>query len=233
MEGGDNVGANNDVGGGASSGAAADPSTPSDGAAAAASGGVVDNSSPVVEDGGNSLTATTLTVQSENGTPVTVKIVKTAAGNRAKRSWIWQVMQEFKPSINGKNVICSACKHLMSWVSTSGTTGMTQHYGKKHPALYAQIMKKHTTPANAKTNVSVAIGKLIVVYLVLFAGAVTVVSLSLSLIMFFRRVLLLLCSKLMFSVLFYLFIVPLLSRGENEKTKKRKKEEQNKVPHLW
>ena len=123
MEGGDNVGgANNDVGGGASWGAAADPSTPSDGAAAAAGGGVVDNSSPVVEDG-NGLTATTQTVHSENTTPVTVKIVKTAAGNRAERSWIWQVMHEFKPSINGKNVICSACKHLMSWVSTSGTTG--------------------------------------------------------------------------------------------------------------
>ena len=113
MEGDDNVGgANNDVvGGGASSGAAADPSTPSDGAAAAAGGGgVVDNSSAVEEDG-NGLTATTQTVHSENGTPVTVKIVKTAAGNRAKRSWIWQVIHKFKPSINGKNMICSACKH--------------------------------------------------------------------------------------------------------------------------
>ena len=79
MEGGDNnVGvANNDESGGASSGATADPSAPSD-------GGVVDNSSLVVEDG-NGLTATTQTVHSENGTPVTVKIVKTAAGNRAKR----------------------------------------------------------------------------------------------------------------------------------------------------
>ena len=54
------------------------PSVPSDGAAAAAGGGsVVDNSCPVVEDG-NGLTATTQTVHSENnGTPVTVKIVKT------------------------------------------------------------------------------------------------------------------------------------------------------------
>ena len=128
MAGSDNVGvANNDVGGGASSDAAVDPSTPSDGAAAAAGGGVVDNSSAVVKDG-NGLTATTQTVHSENDTPVTVKIVKTAAGNRAKRSWIWQVMHEFKPSINGKNVICSACKHLMSWVSTSGTTGTLIFY---------------------------------------------------------------------------------------------------------
>ena len=125
MEVGDNVGgANNDVGGGASSGTTADPSTPSDGAAAAAGGGdIVDNnSSPVVEDG-NGLTAITQAVHSENGTPFRVKIVKTAAGNRAKSSLIWQVMHEFKPSINGKNVICSACKRLMSWVSTSGTTG--------------------------------------------------------------------------------------------------------------
>ena len=76
----------------------------------------------MVEDG-NGLTATTQTVLSENGTPVTVKIVKTAAGNRAKKSWIWQVMNELKPSINGENVTCSACKHLMSWVSTTGTTG--------------------------------------------------------------------------------------------------------------
>ena len=111
------------MGGGASLGAAADPSTPSDGAAAAVGGGgVVDNSSPVVEDC-NGLTATTQMVHSENGTPVTVKVVKTAAGNRAKRSSIWQVIHEFKPSIKGKNVICSACIHLMSWVSTSGTTG--------------------------------------------------------------------------------------------------------------
>ena len=44
---------------------------------------------------------------------------------------------------------------------------MTQHYdGKKHPALYAQIMK-HTTLANAKANVSAAIGELIVVYCLL------------------------------------------------------------------
>ena len=56
---------------------------------------------------------------SENGTPVTVKIVKTAAGNRAKRSWIWQVMYEFKPSFNGKNVICSACKHHIGQLNSS------------------------------------------------------------------------------------------------------------------
>ena len=90
MEGGDKVGgANNDVGEGASSGAATDPSAPSDDAAAAAAdggGGVVDNSSSVVEVG-NGLTATTQTVHSESGTPVSVKVVKTAAGNRAKRSW--------------------------------------------------------------------------------------------------------------------------------------------------
>ena len=165
MEDGDNVGgANNDVGREASSGAAANPSAPSDGAAAAAGGGgVIDNSNPVVE-GGNGLTATTQTVHSENGTPVTLRIVNTAAGNRANRSWIWRVMHELKRSINGENVICSACKHLMSWISTSGTTGITQHYGEKHPALYAQIMKKQTTPANAKANFSAAIGELIVVY---------------------------------------------------------------------
>ena len=43
---------------------------------------------------------------------------------------------------------------------------MTQNYGKKHPALYAQIMK-HATLANAKPNVSAAIGELILVYCLL------------------------------------------------------------------
>ena len=67
-------------------GAAADPSTPSDGAASAAGGGgVVDNNSSAVVEDGNGLTATTQTAHSENGTPVTVQIVKTTAGNRVKR----------------------------------------------------------------------------------------------------------------------------------------------------
>ena len=148
MEGGDIIvgDANNDVGEGASSGAAADLFAPSDDgaavAAAAGGGGVVDNNSSPVVEVGNGFTAITQTVHSENDTPVTVKIVKTAAGNKVKRSWVWQVMHEFKPSINGKNVICSACKHLMSWVSTSRTTGMTQHYGKKHPAPVVPVAQR-------------------------------------------------------------------------------------------
>ena len=44
---------------------------------------------------------------------------------------------------------------------------MAQHYGGKHQALYAQIIKGHATPANAKANVSAAIGELIVVYYLL------------------------------------------------------------------
>ena len=44
---------------------------------------------------------------------------------------------------------------------------MTQHYGKKHPALYMQIMKHTTLLANAKANISAAIGELIVVYCLL------------------------------------------------------------------
>ena len=80
-------------------------------AAAAGGGGVVDNnSSPVVEDG-NGLTATTQTVHSENGTPVTVKIVKTATGNiRVKRSWIWQVMhQREKRDLLGLQTLDELC----------------------------------------------------------------------------------------------------------------------------
>ena len=45
------------------------------------------------------LTVTTQTVHSENSTPVTVKVVKTAAGNRAKRSWVWEVMHEYLLSL--------------------------------------------------------------------------------------------------------------------------------------
>ena len=96
--------------GGASLGAAADSSAPSDGAAAAAGGGgAVGNSSPVVEDG-NGLTSTTQTVHSENGTPVTVKIVNTAAGNRAKRSRIWQVIhQREKHDLLGLQTLDELC----------------------------------------------------------------------------------------------------------------------------
>ena len=39
---------------------------------------------------GNGVTATTQTFHSVNGTPVTVKVVKTAAGDRAKRSRVWR-----------------------------------------------------------------------------------------------------------------------------------------------
>ena len=93
MEGDDNVGgANNDVGEGASSDTAADPSAPGDGAAAAAAagGGVVDNSTLVAEVG-NDLTATRQTVHSENGTPVTVKVVRLqlAIGPRGRGFGKW------------------------------------------------------------------------------------------------------------------------------------------------
>ena len=91
---------------------------------------------------------------------------------------------------------------------------MTQHYyRKKQPALYVQIMKKHTTPADAKANVSAAIGELMVLYCVLMVllslgvkfvrrtavpfgvfwrlSFLLFLSLSLSLFMFSRRALLL------------------------------------------
>lgn len=148
--------------GGEDIGAAVDPFGPGDAAASAAAasaaggdGGGADNnssssSSPAVPQVGDGIAGTTETVHSENGTPFTVKLVKATAGNNAKRSWVWKVMHEFTPSINGKNAFSSVCRHLVGWVSTSGTTGLTLHYKKKHPALYAEMMKKHTTPAQAR-----------------------------------------------------------------------------------
>ena len=62
----------------------------------------------MVEDG-NDLTATIQTVHSENGTPVTVKIVETAAGNRAKRSWIWQVIHQPEKDLLGLQTLDDLC----------------------------------------------------------------------------------------------------------------------------
>ena len=115
MEGGANVGGvNNDVGEGGSP-VVTDPSAESGaGAAAAAAGGGGEDDSPVLGGVVGDGTAPTTTVHSQNGTPFTVTVVPAKAGQQAKRSWIWQVMHEFSPTVAGKNVRCSVCKHLLA-----------------------------------------------------------------------------------------------------------------------
>ena len=85
--------------------------------------------------------ADTSTVRSNNGTEVVVNIVPQTSGKNSKRSWMWQVFREFLPLINGKNVFCTACKHLMLWKAADGTRGMSEHYKKKHPLRYKELMK--------------------------------------------------------------------------------------------
>jgi hypothetical protein len=106
--------------------------------------------------------AETSTLHSNNGTQVVVTIVPQTSGKKTKRSWVWQVCREFKPLINGKNVFCMACKHLMLWKPADGTGGMSSHYKKKHPALYKALMDDHTTTAQGRANVAAAVGEWVV-----------------------------------------------------------------------
>ena len=160
MEGGANVGGvNNDVGEGGSP-VVTDPSAESGaGAAAAAAGGGGEDDSPVLGGVVGDGTAPTTTVHSQNGTPFTVTVVPAKAGQQAKRSWIWQVMHEFSPTVAGKNVRCSVCKYLLAWKARSGTNGMTKHFKTRHPTQYKAITEGDTTIAAAKAKVTQAIGE--------------------------------------------------------------------------
>ena len=163
MEGGANVGGvNNDVGEGGSP-VVTDPSAESGaGAAAAAAGGGGEDDSPVLGGVVGDGTAPTQTVHSQNGTPFTVTVVPAKAGQQAKISWIWQVMQEFSPAVAGKNVVCSVCKHLLAWKARSGTNGMAKHFKTRHPIQYKAITEGDTTIAAAKAKVTQAIGEFMV-----------------------------------------------------------------------
>ena len=158
MEGGANVGGvNNDVGEGGSP-VVTDPSAESAaGAAAAAAGGGGEDDSPVLGGVVGDGTAPTTTVHSQNGTPFTATVVPAKAGQQAKRSWIWQVMHEFSPTVAGKNVRCSVCKHLLAWKARSGTNGMTKDFKTWHPTQYKAITEGDTTIAAAKAKVTQAI----------------------------------------------------------------------------
>ena len=160
IEGGANVGGvNNDVGEGGSP-VVTDPSAESGaGAAAAAAGGGGEDDSPVLGGVVGDGTAPTTTVHSQNGTPFTVTVVPAKAGQQAKRSWIWQVMHEFSPTVAGKNVRCSVCKQLLAWKARSGTNGMTKHFKTRHPTQYKAITEGDTTIAAAKAKVTQAIGE--------------------------------------------------------------------------
>ena len=116
-------------------------------------GGSADN--PTVPPLG--LALPTETLRSRNGTEISVTIVPRTAGNKAKRSGVWQVFREFKPEINNKNVFCTLCQHLF-WKASSGTRGMSEHYKKKHPTKYKELMKGHSTVTQGRTNITEAIG---------------------------------------------------------------------------
>ena len=98
------------------------------------------------------------TLRTNNGTVVSVTIVPQTAGRKTKRSWVWQVFSEFTPSINGKNVFCTVCRHLLSWKASSGTHGLADHYKVKHPKEHKVLTDGHTTVAEGRANITEAIG---------------------------------------------------------------------------
>ena len=68
------------------------------------------------------------TLLSSNGTLVEVTFVARSGGKNTKTSWVWTVMHQFSPLVNGKNVFCSACKKLLYWKGGTGTSGLSRHY---------------------------------------------------------------------------------------------------------
>lgn len=82
----------------------------------------------------------TVSFHTADGKPVEVTIVPRPRGKNSKRSWVWQVMYEFVPTVDGNNVFCATCRHLLKWKSEHGTRGLGQHYRLKHPELYDKVM---------------------------------------------------------------------------------------------
>ena len=82
-----------------------------------------------------------VSLNNADGKPVEVTIVpRGPRGKNSKRSWVWQVMHEIVPSVDGNNVFCGACQHFLKWKSQHGTRGLGQHYKLKHPELYWELM---------------------------------------------------------------------------------------------
>ena len=94
-------------------------------------------------DGKPCVTEHKVSFNNADGKPVEVTVVPRGRGLRgknSKRSWVWQVMHEIVPSVDGNNVFCGACQHLLKWKSEHGTRGLGQHYKLKHPELYGELM---------------------------------------------------------------------------------------------
>ena len=69
-----------------------------------------------------------------------VTVVEPPSGRHVKQSWVWKIMQEFLPAVNGKNVRCRVevcdrgrkrpCGALFKWIPENGTSGMSKRVSK-------------------------------------------------------------------------------------------------------
>ena len=99
------------------------------------------------------------TLRTNTGRAVSAMIVPQTTGRKTKRSWVWQVFSELTPSINGKNVFCAVCRHLLSRKASSRTQhGLADHNKVKHPKAHKALMDSHTTVAEGRANITEAIG---------------------------------------------------------------------------
>jgi hypothetical protein len=123
---------------------------------------------PSTADGGPAA-GSTATVRNKVGRPIKVTIVAAPAGKKSKVSWVWQLMRQFTPPVNSKNVFCAVevlrrgvrtqCRHLLTWIAKNGTTGMLKHVQKEHKAEYARLKLQYGSMEEAKEEVINAIGE--------------------------------------------------------------------------
>ena len=108
-------------------------------------------------------------VQTSRTKTATVTIYDAPAGKKKKTSWVWQVMQEFAPPINNKNVRCIVmvlkngvhkhCGALQRWVPNAGTKGLMNHVERQHPDEFARLKLLSVRGDEAKREIQKVVGE--------------------------------------------------------------------------
>ena len=125
--------------------------------------------SPSPLETGGATSVNQLLVQKSRTKTATVKICDAPVGKKMKTSWVWQVMQEFAPPINNKNVRCivmvlkngvqKQCGALQRWVPNAGTKGLMNHEERQHPGEFARLKLLSVRGDEAKPEIQEVVGE--------------------------------------------------------------------------
>ena len=104
--------------------------------------------SPSPPETGGATSVKQFFIQKSRTTTAKVTICDAPVGKK-KTSWVWQLMQEFAPPINNKNVRCivmvlkngvqKQCGALQRRVPNAGTKGLVNHVERVHPGEFARL----------------------------------------------------------------------------------------------